>query len=255
MSTSNLQAELDQNLALRKAVNYRISIILRVIEMIESGNQMYEFFMTHIGPDNGQVLDLIRPNIKIMNEELIYFMKMLSSIQKNEEKIRFSQFKEWTLLEIENFHKRANRELNRVAKEMTNEPLKNYENVFNGLIAESDSILESLCRLVSREPKRENMILLYKEIAHNMSLGGERKTGKSLKTLSDVSLLRLKYADNHYRPEIRYQDYVKLIKALEDALISGVDDPLVQKVGQRIADIQILKKYENKRTKKKHYSL
>ena len=154
------------------------------------------------------------------------------------DELKFSIQKEWTLAEIKNFKHTARRELNKEAKKMGKDPDYDFDKskVKQDLIDKSDSIIQHLIKIVRREPKRKNIILLLNQGADNSSLSGS-KLPLVMEVVHEVSLKRLRFANNHYNPEHNPKDIPKLYRAYEDAYFTGVQDPLLDKVNRRLHDI------------------
>lgn len=249
MSASKIQAEIAEYKILEEKILRRISLITQVIQKLEDNEMVYAFFVPYIGPSQDQVYSLIGPDIKALNNELTHFRIMWRNVHKQIEELKFRQFKEYTIEDVEKFHRRAKGELNKAARSMMKGSTENCQKVSGQLLIESDKIILSLCKLVRREPKKENIKRVFSELAHNIALGGGNSVEHAFKTLNIVVLQRLKYANDNYRPETNPGDLAKLIQALTDAqlLMTESDNHLMQQVSERIIRIKMTGAHKDRR--------
>jgi len=240
MNSSDFQTELSQNLALRRDIKKKRETVSRVINMLESGKYTPENF--YYVPFTGRSLfesgNVIHPTRAILRKDLIYLNSLLKSTPKNMDELKFSMQKEWTMAEIKNFKHYARRELNKEAKKMGKDPNYDFDKskTKQDLIDKSDSLINHLIKIVRREPTRKNIILLLNQGADNSLLSGS-KLPRVMEVVQEVSLKRLRYANNHYNPEYNPRDIPKLLRAYEDAYFTGVQDPLLDKVNKRLYDL------------------
>ncbi|MBW6500058.1 MAG: hypothetical protein K0B05_01585 [Bacteroidales bacterium] len=249
MSVSKIQAEIAGYKVLEEKILRRISLITQVIQKLEDNEMVYAFFVPYIGPSQDQVYSLIGPDLKALNNELVHFRIMWRNVHKHIEELKFRQFKEYTNEDIEKFHRRAKSELNKATQRMIKGSSDDCQKLSEELLVESDRIILSLCKLVRRDPTKENMKRLLSELTHNIGLGGGNSVDNAFKTLNIVVLQRLRYANNNYGAETNQRDYVKLIEAFTDAqlLMTEHDAPLMQQVAERINRISMAEAHKDRR--------